>query len=205
MNKNEYKRYKRIGAEIAQLHQDMDDTLSEIRELYIARDTKHLKGVRIRLENIIRETYLRETIREELLLPQYVKMEDGMKPLLAWWDEINEMDINLQDIEEHIAMFLTDNYNHDVCEFNYFVKGDDIYITNIHWNEKQILPHDIKLILKGELREIDNGFVHISRDMNLTTFEPNKGFVLIKHKLSGYVGRYTYKDAITCLMHDYYL
>lgn len=190
---------RKLCVEIQDLAQDFEDTLREIHDLYVKRDMKHLKGVEIRLHNIIRGINLRETIKEELSLPQYVKMEGGMLPLKEWWDKTNDMVKDHQDIEEHIAMFLTDNYNHNVYGFDWVVKGDDIFVNNIRWNENQILPNDLKLLLKGQIKVIENGMVSIYKDIDF------KGSVLIKDKETNYIGRYTYKEAIKALESRYYL
>lgn len=190
MNKNQYKRYKEIGSEIAQLHQDMEDTLTEIKQHYIDRNLKSVRGAQIRLENIIRGIDMREVIREELLLPQYVKMEGAMRYV---------KDQPKSFVEEFIAMYLTDNYNHNVYECTYHSDAKNIYITNIRWNKNQVLPRDVKRVLKGELDHIKNGHFEMYK------YGMKEGMVLIKHKASNYVNAYTYKKAIKVMEEHYYL
>lgn len=159
MDRRDYKRYKQIKLELQRLEQDESDTLNEISDLIKQRKTKGLKYLYSRLEHIITLKCLRETIREELLLPKWIKMENGMQPLLDWWHENYEMVEDYAEVEEHIAMYLTDNYNHNVYGFDYFVKGKDIYVTNIIWNENQILVSDLKHKAKTDI--VKNDFVEI--------------------------------------------
>lgn len=38
-------------------------------------------------------------------------------------------------LEEFVAMFLTDNYDHDLFGFDWVVKGSTIYIKKIKWEK----------------------------------------------------------------------
>lgn len=197
MNKRDYKRYKQIKLELQQLEQDENDTLNEISDLIKQRNTKGLKYLYSRLEHIIALKCLRETIREELLLPKWIKMENGMQPLLDWWHENYEMVEDYAEVEEHIAMYLTDNYNHNVYGFDYFVKGKDIYVTNIIWNENQILVSDLKHKAKTDI--VKNDFVEIIKS------NTDKCWYLTD-KRNGYTtSRTTLRETIEWLEKHYYM
>ena len=164
MNNKDYKRYKKLRADIAQLHQDVDDTMSAIRLCYEKRDVQGARELELDLNILLEELYKRETIKSELLLPKYLKIENGFQEVK---DFIKNNNYDEEDtgvfLEEYCSMFMLDNYNHNHYDFYYHVKDNDIYITNIRWNEKQMLPHDLKRVLKGEIKDIKNGYVLIKR------------------------------------------
>lgn len=199
MSKHDYKRYKEIREEIAQLEQDQQDTLKELQDAYVNRDRSNAKMLYKRLEIILNDLNIRETIRHELLLPKYAKIEDGMSCLESFWQD-NDIEPNDEDIEEFAAMYLNDNFNHNVYGFNWVVKGRDIYITSIRWNEKQILKSDLKQLFKGKIRKIENWKVRITKH----PFWEHT--LVIVHKDSTYVqSANTLNKAIRILEDHYYM
>jgi hypothetical protein len=197
MNKKDYKRYKKIRAEIAQLNQDIDDCMTSIKMSYEQRDLKGAKKQNRVLENLLQMLYKRETISDELLLPKYVKLENGYQDVKDFikdneWFEDEETSI----IEEYVSNYLLDETNHNLYGFNYVVKGNDIYVTKIRWNQYQILESDLKDVLKGN-NWIENDYVEVVKDI---TF---KGCLLIKSKESSYIERCTLKEAIRELENKY--
>lgn len=200
MNKKDYKRYKKIRLEITQLNQDIDDTMNEIKYHYAQRDVQGAKKLNLDLSTLLEELYKREAIRDELLLPKYLKIEGGFKDIQDFvkdndWDEDDTEEL----IEEYCSIFMLDNYNHTHFDFYYHVKGEDIYITNIRWNKKQMLPHDLKRLLKKEINVMENGYVLINRHPIF------KGLITIYEKGSQMGESFSYKEAIEYLENHYYM
>lgn len=200
MNKKDYKRYKKLRSEIAQLNVDLEDTYEEIKQLYIKRTSKGLRSVHIRLEYLLREINLRKTIEEEIVLPKHAKIDGGFQDVQ---DFIKDNDFEDEEttsiLEEYCSMYLTDNYNHNIYGFTYHVKGKDIYLTNIRWNENQTLPHDIKMVAKGKEDMIDNALFSVVKDPFF------KGCVLINDKETKYTQRCSWKMGIRLLENQYYM
>lgn len=190
MTKKDLKRHNKIKEELAQLDQDFEDVLEEIRNHYVERNMKDVKIAETKLKWVLREVNLRRTIDEEILLPKYVKT--------TWVGNEEDMPKDAE-MDEYIAMFLTDNYNHNVYGFYWVSKGKDVYITNIRWNQNQTLPIDLKKCLKGEIGSIKNGEVEIYKDPF------NKGVLLIKDTTTKYVRAATLKETIKELESKYYM
>ena len=199
MNKKDYKRLKAINGEIAQLNQDVENILSEIRESYIKRDLRDVKTLEKNLSRTLRLLNLRETIREELMLPKYVKLENAYQDIKDFCEENENIPLHKGLIEEYISINLIDTYNHCHYDFTWVVKDKDIYVTNIRWNKNQILPNDLKMVLKGKKRIIKNDLVEVTKHM---MFE---GTLAIKHKGSNYFQGATLKKAIRILEDHYYM
>lgn len=200
MNKKEYKRYKKIRTEITQLNQDIDDTMNEIKYHYTQRDVRGARKLNLDLGILLEELYKREVIRDELLLPKYLKLEGGFQDVQDFikdndWDEDETEEL----VEEYCSTYLLDYTNHNHFDFYYHVKGKDIYITNIRWNEKQMLPHDLKRLLKKEIDAMENGYVLIKRHPIF------KGLITIYEKGSQMGESFSYKEAIEYLENRYYM
>ena len=190
MTKKDLRRHNKIKEELAQLDQDFEDVLEEIRFYYVERNMKKIKVAETKLKWVLREVNLRRTIDEEITLPKYVKM--------TWVGEEEDMPKDAE-MEEYIAMFLTDNYNHNVYGFQWVVKGKDVFITSIRWNQWQILESDLKRCLKDCNVCVKNGEVEIYKDPS------KKGVLLIKDIESKYVRAAKLKEAIKELEDNYYM
>lgn len=163
MNKNQLKRYRKIGAEIAQFNQDLEDAERWLGDCYTRRDFNGARDTLKTIENIYHEIGIREVIRDELLLPQFVKLKNGINEIKDFMQD-NEIVENYETfIEEYIAMNLTDNYNHNLFGFDWVVRGSSISVSNIRWNQHQLLECDLKSLLKGEISRIEIGDVHLNK------------------------------------------
>jgi len=196
MTKKEYERYQKIGIEIDQLNQDLDDLTNEMKRLCAER--KPFGNITKQIAQTIQDIGLREGIREELLLPQNVKIKGGYSEVERILREGYVCDKQVA-IEEYISMYLTDNFNHNIHYFEWEVRDEDLYIAHIHWKQNQILAYDLQKLLKRDIEWISNAFIEICKDI---TF---KGCVLIKDKRSNYIQRYPLKEAIKWLEDNYYM
>lgn len=200
MNKKDYKRYKKVRVEIAQLNHEVDDTMDSIRLCYEQRDVKGARNLNLDLNILLEELFKREVIRDELLLPKYLKIKDGFQEVQDFikdndWDQLETESL----VEEYCSTCILDEGNHNHFDFYYHVKGKDIYITNIRWNEKQMLPHDLKRLLKKEIDAMENGYVLIKRHPIF------KGLITIYEKGSQMGESFSYKEAIEYLENRYYM
>jgi len=198
MNKNSYKRHQVIKNEIANIRQDLLDSEEELKGAYIERNLKKAKYIKKRINLLLGSLYTRETIQGEILLPQQLKIENGVLVLEDFWKD-NSIEPNNSDFEEFVAMYLTDNYNHNIFGFVWVVKEKDIFVTKIRWNKNQILESDIKETIRGKT-QINNDFVTITKNRD------KENSVVIVHKESGYVQEAnTLKGAIKILRNHYYM
>lgn len=189
MNKKDYKRYKKIGTEIAQLNQDVEDCMSALKECYETRNLNRAKRFNGSLNYLLKELYKREVIRDELLLPKHMKITNGYQDIQDFIKDNDWEEEESSVIEEYVSNCLLDETNHNLFGFTWVVVGKDIYVTNIRWNQYQTLECDLKDVLKGK-HMIENDYVEVVKDISF------KGCLLIKNKESGYTRRYTLKEAI---------
>ena len=198
MNKKDYKRYKKIEVELAQLNQDYDDILKRMQEFYDERNIKcdGVNGQFALLKNTLKEIGLRKTIMQELLLPKWIKIENGFQECLDFWQD-NQLPHNDSDICEYISMYLTDSTNHDLYGFNWVVKGKDLYVTNIRWNKNQILIYDLKHQAKKDI--VVNDLVEVVKDQQVGTY-------YIHDKFTNYhTSRATFRQTVEWLESHYYM
>ena len=69
MTKKDLRRHNKIKEELAQLDQDFEDVLEEIRFYYVESIMKKIKVAETKLNWVLMEVNLRRTIDEEITLP----------------------------------------------------------------------------------------------------------------------------------------
>lgn len=208
MNKNQLKRYKRIGEEIAQFHQDLEDAQKWLNDCYVRRDYDGARDTLKTIENIYQEIGIREVIREEILLPQYVKLEDAMNTIHENIKDDCKLDGDGEWIltnygedflEEFVAMYLVDNYNHCLFTFDWVVKGSTIFVSNIRWNQHQLLKCDLKELLKGMISRIDIGDISLIKNTHF------KNTIVLYDRREPNYEKFSLNEAIKWLEEHYYL
>lgn len=183
MNRKTYKRYQEIKEEISKLNEKIEESQDQLVALYTKRNTKGIRDLENALRWNIRERCQLVAIRDELLLPQYVKIENGVEEVLTHIKDNNIGEPYLYNfVEEYVAMYLTDEYNHDVEEFTWHCDEKNIYVTQIRWNENQILPIDVKRVIKDG-KMIDNCYVTLTKYYGWKGYENR---ITFHDKSSGY-------------------
>ena len=167
MNKIQLKRYKKIGTEIAHLNQDIEDAQKWLDNCYIRRDFEGARETLKKIEDIYHEIGIRQVIREELLLPQSIKLENAITEIEDFMKDNSIVDDYEAFVEEYVAIYLTDNYNHTLFGFDWKVRGSTIYVSNIRWNQHQLLSHDLKCLIDGEISRIEIGDIVLIKNTSL--------------------------------------
>ena len=158
------KRYKALKEKMCSIDNELEEVIwGSMRELYEHRNLKEIKRFQEGIRKEIHTLSLIKTTIVELCLPTHLKIDNGWQDVQDFCKD-NDFDLETESksvAEEYVAMFLTDNYNHDVNEFVWVVKGADLWVSRIKWNDGQIIREDIKDIWKHKKRSVENCWVKI--------------------------------------------
>ena len=207
MNKTNYKRYRRIGAEIKLLEQDIEDVMNELDNAYRFLDFEDVERLNSCLNFELSQLCRRKAIREEIMLPSFIKIDGALailedyrpKGKMPTEDWILNTKMGREYGEGFIFNYLVDEYNHAPQEFTLAIKGSTFYVSNIRWHKNQLLEHDLKMVLKGKVKEVKNGFIVITKHPNFA----NSLWVLDRETNSTKL--FTFREAISYLKEHYYL
>ena len=203
MNKVLLKRYKKISAEIASMEQELEESQRWVEACYFRRDYSRTNSMLKTMSGIHHELAKRKVIREEILLPQNVRLENALESLQMVFKEdfiLGEdgewfLTKDGEDfLGEYLENYLVDNYNHCVYEFEWAIKGSLVYVNKIRWNYNQLLKSDLKKLLKNKLKKIELG------DVVLIKSTTSKNAICVLD-----LGDYTLKETIKWLEDNYYL
>lgn len=208
MNKNQLRRYKKIGVEITQLNQDLEDLQEWLDECYVKRDFEGAASTLKLITNTYHEIGVRRVIRDELLLPQSKELKGAMKTIEKHIGEECKMvegkweltDYGMGFIEEFIASCLEDDYNHNIVTFEWSIEGSNIYVENIRWNQHQLLKSDLIDLLNGKLDRIEVGDIVLIKNTNM-----GEGVICLYDKEEPNYENYSLRATIQWLERHYYL
>lgn len=196
MTKRQFKLYKKAKEEIALLNDEIEQLEYELQDLCDGDDAKSINQTTKRISLKLKERCDLKSYLDRLVLPTHLVLKGGLKDCHDFLDDNKEMEMDLEStIEEYCAMYLNDNYNHNLYGFQWATKDncDDIFITRIRWFENQLIKEDLKDILKGKIKSFKNRFVSIHKHAIF------KNALTIENKKSGFFYMASYKKAINYL------
>jgi len=196
MTRKQLKLYKQTKEEIALLNDEIDQLEYELQDLCDGDDLREINKTTKVIALKLKKKYDLISYRNKLILPTHLVLKDGLKDCKDFLQDNKEMEMDLETtIQEYCAMFMNDNYDHDLYGFQWATKDncDDIFITRIRWFENQLIKEDLKDILKGNTKSFKNRFVSIHKHAIF------KNALTIENKESGFFYMASYKKAINYL------